>query len=483
MLLSISEISSEFLKYGQWIYTVLLIFYVFTIISCVAVVLSENRNPIKSLAWVTVLVFLPFAGLLFYLFFGRNPRSLHLINRHNKRKLLHKHPPRSALLKDCNLSQGNSQMVKLAKNIAHSPLCVGNKIDIFTTGKDKFSKLKEDLENASDFIYLQYYIFSDDHLGNEIAEVLERKAKEGVKVKVLYDHFGSFNAKSSFFKRMNQNGVNAHPFFRLTFPQLANRMNWRNHRKMVIIDGKIGYIGGMNIADRYIDPKQNWRDTHFRVEGPIVNALKYSFAIDWNFMQKEFEFDETPKTAEVSDGLPIQLLVSGPGEEWPNIAMAFHRAIASAKKSIYIQTPYFLPTDALLKALQSAALADIDVRIMIPRKSDSRLLNFASFSYVTQCLEAGIKIYLYKPGMLHAKTMIIDDEFVTVGSANFDFRSFEHNFEGNLLVYDKDFNRQMRDIFFSDISKCSKISLSRWHKRPVMERLTESIARLLSPVL
>lgn len=470
---------------SSWVYNILALIYVITIISCVAVVLSENRNPIKSLAWITVLIFLPLVGLLFYLFFGRNPKSLHLINRHNKRKLLHDRPPSTVKLRDtASLSNENRQIVKLADSIASAPLCIGNEIDIFTSGPEKFDALKKDLENAKESIYLQYYIFADDRLGHEIAEILMRKAREGVSVKVLYDHVGSFSVKSGFFRKMRKAGVDAHPFFRVTFPQLANRVNWRNHRKMVIIDSETGYIGGMNIADRYADAEARWRDTHFRVRGSVVNILKYSFAIDWNFMRKEFEFEKTPSAlpAEGND-MGVQLLTSGPGETWSSISMAFLKAIASAQKSIYIQTPYFLPTDALLKALQAAALSRIDVRIMLPRKSDSRLLNLASYSYVTQCLQAGIKIYFYEPGMLHAKTMIIDDDFVTGGSTNFDFRSFEHNFEANIFIYDKAFNRRMRDIFFDDLSRCSKITLAKWHRRPRWQRFLESIVRLMSPVL
>lgn len=474
---------SVFFEYSSWIYTGLLIIYLISVAGCVAVVLSENRNPIKSLAWVTVLIFLPYVGLLFYLFFGRNPKSLHLISRHNKRKLLHGRPPQSTLLRDYpHISDENRKIVKLAAAVSSAPLCIGNEIEIFTDGPSKFEALKRDLRAAKNFIYLQYYIFRDDSLGHEIASILMDKARQGVTVKVLYDHVGSFSVKSGFFSKMRAAGVDAHPFFRVTFPQLANRVNWRNHRKMVIIDSGIGYIGGMNIADRYAEP--SWRDTHFRVKGSIVNILKYSFAIDWNFMRRNFEFEETlPANPFPENHTGIQFLTSGPGETWSNISMAFLKAIASARKCVYIQTPYFLPTDALLKALQASALSGVDVRIMLPRKSDSRLLNYASYSYLTQCMHAGIKIYFYESGMLHCKTMIVDDDFATAGSTNFDFRSFEHNFEGNIFVYDTEFNRRMKDIFFSDIKNSTKLTLARWRNRPTFQRLLESIVHLMSPVL
>ncbi len=286
--------------------------------------------------------------------------------------------------------------------------------------------------------------------------------------------------------------METHPFFRVNFPHFANRINWRNHRKIVVIDGETGYIGGMNIADRYVSSPRSkggsgegvWRDTHFRVKGDIVESLIYSFVIDWNFLKKH---PYIPKVLPVRTGeknlTGIQLVTGGPTERWNNLSLCFLRAISSARRTILIQTPYFLPTDALFNALQAAALAKVDVRIMMPQMTDSKLLHYASFSYVTQCLKAGIKVYLYEPGMLHAKAMIIDDAFVTAGSTNFDFRSFENNFECNLLIYDAEINRKMRDIFFDDLARCRKLTLEQWRKRPVSQRFNESLLRLVSPIL
>ncbi|MDE6399732.1 MAG: cardiolipin synthase, partial [Muribaculaceae bacterium] len=227
-----------------------------------------------------------------------------------------------------------------------------------------------------------------------------------------------------------------------------------------------------------------WRDTHFRLKGDIVESLMYSFAIDWNFLKKHPELPHVdPDPAKIENTTGVQLVTSGPTGNWNNLSMVFLKAIASARRTILIQTPYFLPTDALLSALQAASLSKVDVRIMIPEKTDSVLLHYASFSYVTQCLKAGIKVYLYEPGMLHSKTMIVDDGFVTAGSTNFDFRSFENNFECNLMIYDADLNRKMRDIFFDDLKKCRKLSLVKWRKRPLGQRFLESLLRLVSPIL
>lgn len=473
--------------YWWWINSIVFIIYLVTIISCIVVVLKENRNPIRSLSWVIALIFLPFVGLIFYLFFGRSLRGQHMISRMNKRKIMTTMAPRHVNLDSQNLSRADRNLVKLARNLSSSFYTVNNRMDIFTTGEAKFAALKRDLAEAQRTICLQYYIFLDDTLGHEIADILIKKAKEGVDVKVMYDHVGSFSAKNDFFKMMNEAGVQTHPFFKVTFPQFANRVNWRNHRKLVVIDEKIGYIGGMNIADRYAHTKIKnyaWRDTHFRVEGDIVESLLYSFVVDWNFRNQEhpMKYLKCPPV-QFTNTVGMQLVTSGPLNQWDNLALCFLKAISLATKCIYIQTPYFLPTDALQHALEAAALSKIDVRVMIPRKSDSKTLRYASFSYVTQCLKAGIKVYLYNPGMLHAKTMIIDDNLVTAGSTNFDFRSFENNFECNLFIYDKEVNRQMREIFFRDMTQCTKLTYSTWHQRPRIQRTMESVIRLLSPIL
>lgn len=470
-----------------WLNIALVALYLITVGVAVIVVLRENRNPIRSLAWVIALIFLPYVGLIFYIFFGRSLRGRRMISRHSKRKMVTAMAPRHVDLDTQDLDDSEKSLVKLARNISSSIYSDNNAIRVFTVGADKFRSLKEDLRAAGKSIYLQYYIFMDDHIGTEIAEILKERARAGVEVKVMYDHIGSFSTKNAFWRDMEAAGVDTHPFFRVNFPQLANRINWRNHRKMVIIDNRIGYIGGMNIADRYdsgADGGTPWRDTHFRVEGDIVESLLFSYIVDWNFLKQPRPM-EYPKTEPIplNTHVGMQLVTSGPLGRWDNLALVYLKAISMARKCIYIQTPYFLPTDVLQRALEMAALSKIDVRVMIPRNSDSQMLQFASFSYVTQCLKAGIKVYLYNPGMLHAKGMIIDHDLVTAGSTNFDFRSFENNFECNLLIYDDDLNREMRDIFFRDMGQCTKLNYETWKKRPMPQRAWESVVRLVSPIL
>ena len=471
---------------SSWLFWLLVTAYAVTTVSCIVVVLSENRNPIRSLSWMISLIFLPGIGLIFYLFFGRSLRNTRMISHSGRRRLMERNKEVNVKLGETNLLPSRRRLVMLADSLTGAPLTHNNDIQIFTEGNAKFEALEQDLRAARHTIFIQYYIFSDDTVGRKIADILKDKAREGIDIKVIYDHVGSFSSRNRFFKELRDAGVDARPFFRVSFPTLASRINWRNHRKIVVIDNAIGYIGGMNIADRYVIGVKNegpWRDTHFRVHGDIVSQLLHSFAVDWSFMGQPF-LNTGPKLSNhTPNELGIQFVASGPTTNWNNLSLCFLRAISSAHKSIYLQTPYFLPTEALLEALQAAALAKIDVRVMIPRKSDSRLLQLASSSYITECLKAGIKVYLYEDGMLHAKTMIIDDDFVTAGSTNFDFRSLENNFECNLLVYDSDFNRRMRDIFFDDIRHCSKLTYSEWHRRPRIQRLLESVVRLMAPVL
>lgn len=477
----------ETIHLSSWLLFLALALYFVFIIAAVVFVVKENRNPIRALSWVIALIFLPGVGLIFYLFFGRSMRG-EMMTQANRRRLAHSFSPSGVKLKDLNISREQKNLVILGTETGGFPLTFNNEIEILTDGTSKFTALKKDLEDAKKYIYLQYYIFLDDRIGNEIAEILIKKAQEGVEVKVIYDHVGSFSARNKFFKNMQNAGIEVHPFFRVNFPQFANRINWRNHRKIVVIDDKTGYIGGMNIADRYAygngKNKELWRDTHFRVEGDIVDSLKYSFLVDWNFLKENPYFPTTVRPMqEIKNERGIQLVTGGPISRWDNLSLTFLKAITSAKKLIWIQTPYFLPTDALIHALEAAALSNIDVRIMMPAHTDSLLLHYSSFSYITQCLAAGIKIYLYQPGMLHAKAMIIDDNLVTAGSTNFDFRSFENNFECNLFIHDTDFNKKMRDIFYEDLKHCVKVHREQWKRRPIGQRFLESVLRLVSPIL
>lgn len=473
---------------GSILFNIIFILYILTTLSTIVVVITENRNPVKSLAWVTILLLLPIAGLVIYIFFGRNFKSKRYIRRRNKQKIKSIGSTSSSKFANSlpQLTEESINLLKLGKTINSSDYYTNNKIDIYTNAKDKFEQFIKDIKAATDYINIQYYIFENDKLGNEIKDLLIVKVKQGVKIRIIYDHVGCFRVRNSFYRQMKNHGIEVEPFMRVTFPQFATRINWRNHRKVTVIDGKIGYIGGMNIADRYIDGGKHpyWRDTHIRICGNAVIALEKAFSADWNFMGKQPLDDHLeyfPPANAFNAG--IQLITSGPMSSWSNMSMMLFKAISGAKQCIYIQTPYFLPTDSLLKALQAAALTGVDVRLMMPKKSDSIMLTLASYSYIMSCLLSGIKIYLYKKGMLHAKTLIIDNELSSTGSTNFDFRSMEHNFECNAFIYSKEFNSRMKDIFNRDLKECRRISKSSWGRRPVIQKFKESVIRLFSPIL
>ncbi len=479
---------AELFPYADIVYNVLLVLYVLTVLTVIVVVLSENRNPVKSMAWVLVLVLLPVLGLVVYLIFGRSLKGMMLISRSDLRELrkLNVFPEADGL--ENTLSDSSRQLISLVNKLAGRHLFVGDDIEVFTTGNDKFESLKRDILAAHDYIHVQYFIIENDDVGKELIDLLIQKALEGVQVRVLYDYVGSFYMRPSVLRKMRSAGIEVHPFLELTLTQFAFRINWRNHRKIVVIDGKVGYVGGMNIAKRYVTDDKKWkawRDTHLRIHGEAVAAMEYSFAIDWNYTTRKLITLPTMhyETPPESQDYLVQMLGSGPTSRWNNISFVFQRAISLATKRVYIQTPYFLPSEALLKTLQSAALSGVDVRLMIPLRPDSWMLRLATGSYIKQCLLSGMKIYFYKPTVMHAKVVITDDEFVTTGSTNFDFRSFEHNFEFNALIYSKEFNQKMCATFEADMNKCKRVSMSGWKKRPLVQKALESVIRLFSPIL
>ena len=482
-------ILAELFPYANVVYNVLTVLYVLTVLATIVVVLSENRNPVKSMAWVLVLLLLPVVGLLIYLTFGRSLKGMSLISRSDLRELrrLSEYSEENTS-QDLELSDSSRQLISLVNKLANPHLFTGNDIKLFTSGQDKFAALLRDIEAAQDYVHVQYFIIENDTVGSQLIGLLKRKAQEGIQVRVLYDYVGSFYMRPRVLKEMRQAGIEVHPFLEVTPANVAFRINWRNHRKIVVIDGKIGYMGGMNIADRYVtgDKKWDaWRDTHLRIAGEAVAALQYSFAIDWNFTTRKLLTSPTKHHHTLPDhgGYIMQMMSSGPTNRWNNISIVFLRAISLSTQRIYIQTPYFLPSEPLLKALQSAALSGVDVRLMIPMRPDSLMLRLATGSYIKECLLAGMKIYFYEPTVMHAKVVIVDDEFVTTGSTNFDSRSFEHNFEFNTLIYSKQFNKMMCDTFEADMNQCTRVSMSKWKKRPLMQKALESVIRLISPIL
>ena len=465
----------------------LLMLYLIPVLSLVLVVLLENRNPLKTIPWVIVLLFLPGVGLIFYFVFGQDNRRQRIISRRTYKRIMK--PLQSDVVKQdkCVVPAAYQPLVNLLNRNKRNPLLYGSEITCYTTGTDKFDALLHEINHAKHHIHLQYYIFADDEIGRKVKEALIVKAKEGVEVRVLYDDVGSWDVKKRFFQEMKNAGIEVYAFLRVVFPIFSSKVNYRNHRKVVVIDGKTGFFGGMNIADRYVKGASwgPWRDSHFKVSGKGVHGLQSAFLIDWYVASKKLVKGKVYYPEEkIFDDNIMQIVTSGPVGQWRAYLQAVTFSIANAKKYVYIQTPYFLPTDGLNQALQIVALGGVDVRLMLPERSDTRTANMASRSFLDDMIRAGVKVYFYKTGFLHAKLLVMDDMLTSIGSANIDFRSFEHNFEINAFVYQESFAKQMKKVFLDDVSQhCEQLVPSHWRKRPVLSRLAESFMRLFSPLL
>lgn len=462
------------------------ILYVATALGTMIIVISENRNPLKTISWVLVLLLLPLVGLIIYYFFGEDNRKQRLISHKMYKKLNRRSIGRKELLETLNPPGEHKGLVNLLNRQKASPLYGGSSVTFYSDGEEKFEALFEELEKAQKHIHIQYYIFLDDEIGCKTRDILLRKAAEGVEVRLIYDDVGSWKAKRRFFDDMQKAGIEVQAFLKVTFKLLTSRVNYRNHRKAVIIDGKVGFVGGMNVADRYIKGINSgvWRDSHIKIEGKAVAGLQTSFLIDWYSSKREFLASDTyyPPLENKGDNL-LQIATSGPVGRFKDIHLGILQAISNAKECIYIQTPYFVPTDSLLLAIQTAAMRGVDVRLMLPRNSDTTFVQIASMSYLKDALDAKVSVFLFEAGFLHSKLMIIDNDLTITGSANMDIRSFEHNFEIDAFIYNKDTCDKAKSIFYRDMEQSSMLSLEEWEKRSRISKFKESVMRLFSPLL
>jgi cardiolipin synthase len=473
---------------GEITAVIFIIVYVYTILTTILLLLMENRNPVKSIAWIVVLILLPIIGFIFYIFFGKNFRRKIVISRRSLQKV----KKNSAAVTDIELvphtilSPENRNLAVLAYNNCDAFAYENNEITIFTDGNTLYDDIFEVIENARHHIHLEYYIFLSDEIGRKLIDILIRKVKEGVAVRIIIDDVGSWGIKKSAIRDMQHAGIEVMSFLKVGLPFLSSKVNYRNHRKILIVDGLIGYTGGINIADRYIKGLKwgKWRDTHIKIEGSGVHGLQKTFLTDWYFVNRKLISDAVffPIPDRTGNSL-VQIITSGPNSSWHSVMQVYFMAIVRAKEYVYIQTPYFLPTESIITALQTAALSGVDVRVVLPKRSDARFTLTSSYSYMDEMLNAGVKMYFYQPGFLHSKTIVIDDKISTIGSTNMDFRSFEQNFEVNALIFDPDVAIKMRKIFEQDIADSLRVNPKTWKKRPVKERLKESIARLFSPLL
>lgn len=471
--------------YIHWI--VLVAYYVVAIIAMITV-LMEHRQPAKTIAWVLILSFMPLVGIILFFFFGQRIRK----DRYIWQKSLDQLTKRSMIefveQKNLELPEQHKELIQLFVNQNWALPFKNNETDIYTSGYEFFPALLHEISKAKDHIHITSYIIEDDPLGRLIRDALIEKARQGIEIRFLYDDVGSWKMKENFFELMREEGIEVHPFMPVRFPAFTSKVNYRNHRKIIVIDGKIGFVGGMNLALRYVkgEKGEKWRDTHVKITGAAVYGLQRAFLVDWFYADRTLITNRKyyPDTAIKANNNLIQIVTSSPTNVWAELEQGYIKVLLSAKQYVYMETPYFLPTEPILFALRTAALSGVDVRLMVPFKMDSKLVQLASQSYLNQIIASGVKVLCYKNGFNHSKLLVSDDNVATIGSANIDFRSFENNFEANAFFYDKTMAERVKNIFFTDESHCIPLqNIKEINHNSFIYRLWESIVRLLSPLL
>lgn len=477
------------------------------ILFSIIIVFFERRNPKSVWAWLLLMYFIPVVGFIFYMFLG--------LNIHNRKmfriKEIEDQISQAIRYQEYQLKtksmenidrpiSGYTDLILYNLETSQAVLTDDNEVEIFVDGREKYAALVEDLKKAEHFIHIQYYIIKNDVLFNEIKQVLVEKAAQGVEVRVLFDAMGCRSVRHNYWKKLNEQGIKTAEFFPAFFRRLQLRVNYRNHRKIVVIDNKVGYVGGFNIGKEYVDLDEkfgHWRDTHLRITGSAVHALGLRFALDWNYAARE-NLIQSPRVRAVEEQQPlhlpdipeehqercdIQIISSGPDNTTEQIRDNYLRLIHKAKKSIYIQTPYFIPDDEILTALKIAVRSGIEVNIMIPCKPDHMFVYWATYSYIGDMVMQGANCYTYDNGFLHSKSIVVDEKVFCCGTANMDIRSFSLNFEVNAVVYDAQKSREMVEYFKQDLKVSTHITKDMYASRKLIVRIKEQVCRLLSPLL
>lgn len=538
----------------QWILTSL---YVLLILSVFTVILVDKGDSGRKFAWLLIIAVLPVVGLALYLMFGINYRHHWIFNRRHQRYRDIFEAGTTPELNRILFGHSNEERIReefrpLARLLGaenYPSVTSGNDIEIITSGQRKFDLLREDILAAKESIHIEYFHFGNDKGSKTIKRLLMQKAREGVKVRFLYENIANFPIASAYYNAMRKAGVEIVKFTnpRMHLLDFATKLNYRNHRKIVVIDGKIGYTGGMNINDHYF---RLWRDTHMRITGNAVAVLQYTFLDSWltgggtidkamidfypmaektapdlsrpvteptisvtepvevpektGFLRavastgsatretgsatgetgsatgEEIDFRATHPTLK---GKLIQIVPDEPDLPLPILQLSYEWALQHAKKYIYLQTPYFVPTEPVMDALKTAALCGVDVRLMLPEVADNILMRPANRAYYEEALQAGVRIFLRQGEFIHAKTFVCDDYLSSIGSANLDFRSFAINYEVNSYIYDEETAIMNKGIFMYDIRQCRELTLEEWNRRPWYSRILESLMRLFAPLL
>ncbi|MDT8861558.1 cardiolipin synthase [Alkalihalobacillus sp. MEB130] len=472
------------------------IIFLLNTVLAIMIIFLERRNVSSIWMWVLVLTLLPLAGFFLYIIFGRNLSKSKLFRWDEKSYHLLKRLVASQLtsFREGRLEAEDKAIIKykdfIIMNLTNnaSLLTQNNKLDVYIDGEEKFQSLLTDIDQAKKHIHILYYIIRDDDLGNKLADALAKKADEGVEVRLLYDDLGSRSLSKAFVQKIKASGGEVEAFFPSKIPFINLTINFRNHRKLVVIDGKIGYIGGFNVGDEYLGLNEKfgyWRDTHLRIMGEAVNNIQTRFIQDWNqaarkeLLIKDFRLPFHHPYGQCG----IQIVSSGPDSQLEQIKKAYIKMILSAKNYVYIQSPYFIPDESLLDALKIACFSGLDVRIMIPNKPDHPFVYWATFSNIGELLKLGAKIYIYENGFLHCKTIISDDAIASIGTANIDVRSFRLNFEVNAFLYSEKEVKKLSEIFQHDMDHSRELTLEQYEQRSIKIRFKESVSRLLSPIL
>lgn len=472
-----------------YIHWILLVIYLAITIGGIVAVLMDNKQPEKTMAWILVLCFMPIVGIIFYLFFGQNTRKEKVISERSMDLLMKRSMLEFAEQENLHIPRRNRPLMKLFTNQNWALPFKDNEVSIFTDGYEFVSTLLYNIGQAQDHIHLDTYIIEDDPLGNLVADALIDKARQGVEVRLLYDDVGCWRVKDRFFNRMKAAGIQVYAFMPVRFPAFTGKVNYRNHRKLCVIDGKVGFIGGMNIALRYVKgtARQTWRDTHLCIRGGAVYAIQRAFLVDWYFVSRTLVTDRRyypPVDKTIGNNCLTQIVTSSPVSPWPDIMQGYVRVLLQAHRYVYLESPYFLPTEPVLFAMRTAALSGVDVRLIVPRHGDAKLVEWASRSYLMEVIEAGVKVYLYEPGFNHSKILVSDDNLSSCGSTNIDFRSFENNFEANAFFFNEGMALRLKKVFLTDQAQSTLVNdVSYFIKRPFFQRLFESLVRLLSPLL
>ena len=485
------------LKETNWHLVIKIISIVLVLLSFIGVVgtiLLENRNPIKAMAYILLLIFVPLLGLIVYYYLGRDLRKrkrFTLKGTRDETLMLryweNKRPEIEEMQVELRQLVASKQEVSaMLLNTMHSLLTKNNRAKVLINGEQKFPAVMEALRNATHHIHMEYYIFAVDSIGNAVINILIEKLKAGVEVRFIYDDLGC-DHMGPIAERLKEHGAEVYAFAPVLVDFYLNA-NYRDHRKIIVIDGKIGFTGGINIDERYINNGHNevyWRDTHLQLEGDVVNQLQLQFMMSYRYCSKEtfpFAFPYF-RRADFTANCFTDIVASGPDSQWPMAMQSILMAINVARRRIRISNPYFIPNEQLLSALQMAALAGKDVELLLPKRGDSFFVQHAAQSFIKPMLDAGVKIYFYEKGFIHAKTMIIDDNLAIVGTVNLDNRSFYLNFEIAIIMYDRLVVKDLLDAFEKDLEDATLITRRSWKNRSLFEKFIDAVCRLLTPLL